>query len=66
MIKYLEEVKELAHVFGCFEVQQIPREENSWANSLAKVITTTSMVLPNGAQFQQVKKLAIKEPPKIM
>lgn len=61
MMKYLQRVKELILTIDNFEIQQIFREKNSKADSLAKVVTTILMAFPKGVHFQQVKTLAIKE-----
>lgn len=66
MIKYLLKVKDLATTFRSFDIQQIPREDNSRANFLAKAVTTTPMALPKEGYFELIKRLTIKELVEVM
>lgn len=65
-MKYLRKVKELALTFNRFGVQQIPKEENSGTNMLAKVVTMAPMVLPQDAYFETIRRPTTKEPSMVM
>lgn len=51
MMKYLQRVEELNHAFDRFKIQQISREKNSRADSLAKAVNTILMELPREIHF---------------
>lgn len=55
MMRYLHKVGEFIHVFHNFEIQQILREKDFQADSLAKAITIAPMVLPRGTYFELIK-----------
>lgn len=63
MAKYLSKVKDLASTIHNFEIQQIPKEDNSWVDFLAKSLTTTPMALSRAAYFLLIKRLTIKDLP---
>lgn len=46
MIKYFSKVKDLSFTFRSFEVQQIPRKDDSRADLLSRSVITIPMALP--------------------
>lgn len=66
IVKYLQKVKDLVSTFHSFEIQQLPREENSQANLLSKLVTSIPIDLLKRANFEGVKKQIIEESIEVM
>ena len=66
MIKYLQKIRDLASIFNRFEIQQIPRSENSRANLLSKLAMSVPLELHKKIFFEVMGRPSIEEPMIIM
>ncbi|XP_019701442.1 uncharacterized protein [Elaeis guineensis] len=62
MIKYLQNVKDLASNFATMNIQQISRMENVWADLLLKLAMLNAANLKRSSYLEILKKLSIEEP----
>ena len=66
MIKYLEKINDLASAFSKFEIQQVPKSENSMVDLLSKLATSTPSELPKKIFFEIMSRPSIEEPTTVL
>ncbi|KAH7852319.1 hypothetical protein Vadar_023323 [Vaccinium darrowii] len=62
MENYLELVKELIRGFQAFNISQVPREENTEADQLARLATAKENLIPGGVMMQYLDAPSIAKP----
>lgn len=61
IVRYLQKVKDMALTFANFDIQKVPRSENTWADLLSKLATLGSTDLQKSSIFKILKKPSIEE-----